>query len=1414
MLKTDQEYRNQIKQVGKYNLKDTHKWRERAIYFQEYGNYEPDNIIPDTKDWDDFWDEEERRIMEGLWIDGFYIPGLYYLYLNYLPIYQKQLKKYEFPDVYDSDYHTFLCLEHAIFLKQHFVVIKKRQCIDKDSFIYTPLGVETIESLFNQNYRGDIYSLNTKKELVVDSVEDIWLAKKVNQILKITLTGGKTIECTNKHKINTTQGWKEAKDLKIKDVLYTINPPFGNISIEESEAIVMGYFFADGSYSKKNIAPKFTNTNPDYLNDFEYHFLKWRSDSSIRKHIKGNVYDYVITNKEQSKGKPNPFKRYLFEQGLCNKDAERTIPIKYMNLDKESTALMINRIFAGDGWLSRMYNSHSNSHRYEIGIGSMSLKFLNQLSFLLSKFDINCSIKETSFGKKQKKKFYKLRIYKTTESEKFLSKIGIFKKDTDLNIVKIHNNKENTSQIKKIEILEKETLTYDLKTKNTASFFANGIHVHNSGFTLKFCTPLIREQFFGRGSPNYITTYEEAQVLKTWEVVLEPYREHMNAFTPWYRDFNPSKPLNWRVAKEVIDEYGRKLIKGRKNTLKGLVLSKSASKGVGGCNLKGTPIKMSNGTFKNVEDIKIGDFVVGKDGLPKKVLNLFSGVSEMFEIFQTKGKSYIVTPNHKLHLYDQKNNDCINIEVQDFVKLSNNRQKQLNGIKHKGIVYSNNDRNLPIDPYYLGLFLGDGCQGKYNILVNKTKDPEIFEYIKNLAIKENHDFSCIHRNLIRKEYNDQMYDLKLNSKIRKEGYTYNFEKLGLKRKFIPLEYKQSSIRQRLELLAGLIDSDGYYNHKKARFEISSKYDELFNDIVELCTDLGFTISKSIKINNGKKSTVYNKETIINAIYIKGELWKIPTKVNRKIAPNAKRRNSDGKSKLKVTNWGIGEYYGFECEDHLYILEDGTVTHNSATYIFCDEAGVNPVLSKFIGYVKPMIEYGDSVEGTIIVSGAVGELKHLEGGLKEYIVNPRKHNFYAVDNIWDKDNEFAGKKCGFFVPESWAYFGKDRDPKSEYFGQPFIDEHGNSFVERAEEYIKKKRLGLVPQNLDEDEDIVAEDDKFDISQKPLTLAECFQYRGENIFPLELLNPQIEKVERRELHGIYVDLYETQSKEIKHKILDKYTNKPILEHPIDPKRKDKEGVIQVWEFPPSNRATYGVYWAGVDIVKDSESINSPSMNVIHIYKGAHNMSEEYKEKIIVAKYMSRPKDKMEWFEKAIMLMEWYNAEALVENNVNWFIEEAIKIKKQHRIAKTPQWVKDMTPQGTSHLTKPYGVVTTPKLIEKILDVVSKYIKEPIYTEYNEETGEPTIHYGIERINDLQLLRELVNYRPKKEYEKGNYDSLYSFALALLQAEYNEVRGIIPKDIKENKNFSQKNAKLMLRSRFSHSNLKKLLNVNNIQ
>jgi len=1058
MLNTDQEYKDQIKKVGEYKLKDTHKWRERAIYFQENEYYT--DLVEDTHDWHEFWDEEEKRIREGLWVDDFYIPGLYYFYLNYLPIYHKQLNKYEFPDVYDMDYHTFLCLEHAIFLKKHFVVIKKRQ----------------------------------------------------------------------------------------------------------------------------------------------------------------------------------------------------------------------------------------------------------------------------------------------------------------------------------------------------------------AGFTLKFCVPLIRELFFERGSPNYIATFEEAQVLKTWTEVIDPYREHLNTHTAWYREFTPSKPLNWRTAKQVISESGRNITVGRKNILKGLILSKSPSKGVGGsarfifadeCFGKDTPVLMSDYSVKKIQDIQKGEFVLGSDGQPKEVINSCSGIDQMYEIQQRKGLNFTVNSKHKLVLEKRNhrtNNGIKHLTAEEYLNLDKYSLRTHYGIKNQTISYPKSE--LKLNPYFLGLWLGDGSTNACEVIVNLKTDIEILEFLKNYVESINYTYrlgNCTAPTC-------KMFSIKSN--FKHNIVTKEMKRLGIfSDKRIPLSYIKTSEEDRLQLLAGLIDSDGYLakgtTSYSFSYEIGVTKKDLAQDIKILARSLGFYVSNRTK---PAKKTFLKNGHIINtkeycSIQIRGDIKRIPVKVERKRPPEdyvKLKENNHLITSFKIQPKGFGEYYGIEIkgDSKLFLLEDFTVVHN---------CGVNPVLSKFIGYVKPMITYGDTTTGTIIVSGAVGELKHLEGGLKEYIQYPEKNSFYAVDNIWDKDNEFSGKKCGFFVPESWAYFGVDRDPTSEFYNQPFIDEHGNSFVERAEEYIKKKRDGLI----DEGE----EADKFDISQKPLTLAECFQYRGDNVFPTDLINPQIAKVEKNEDHGTFIDLYRTQDKVVKHKLLSKYDHKPILEHPIDPKRKDKDGVMQVWEFPPPNRQTYGVYWAGIDIVASATSNTSPSLNSIHIYKGSHNLSDEYTEDRIVAKFMSRTSDKMDFYKKAMLLLEWYNAEALVENNVTWFIEEAIKAKEQFRLARNPQWARDMTPQGISHINRPFGVLSGTKLIDKMIEAISSYIKEPTYVTYDENTGEPTQHYGVERIRDLQLLKELVNYRPKKEYEKGNYDSIFSFGLALLHAQNSEVLGIIPEDTKENVNFNQKNAKLMLRSRFSHTNLKKLSNANNI-
>ena len=414
----------------------------------------------------------------------------------------------------------------------------------------------------------------------------------------------------------------------------------------------------------------------------------------------------------------------------------------------------------------------------------------------------------------------------------------------------------------------------------------------------------------------------------------------------------------------------------------------------------------------------------------------------------------------------------------------------------------------------------------------------------------------------------------------------------------------------------------------------------------------------------------------------------------------------------------------------------------------------------------MITYGNVTTGTIIASGAVGELKHLDGGLKEIITNPEAHNFYYVENIWDKDNELAGKRCGFFVPESWAFFGEDEN------GVPFVDEHGNSDVERTEAYILRKREEIKQQSL--------EDYLFAISQAPLTLMECFQYRNESIFPKELIDKQISVIEMKEEHGTFIDLIPTKSGKPKHKILDKKTHPAILNFPVKPKEiSNKDGVIQVWEFPMEN-PPYGLYWAGVDICRDSESLNSPSIHCIDIFKGSHRLSTEFAANKPVASYRCRPKDKMDFYKKAMLLLDFYNAEALVENNIRWFIQEAIKDKKQYKISKTPKWLMDITPNSTSQLTMPYGVPMTTKLKEELIDTLVRYVSEVTHVTYDENTGEAIEHFGVERIKNLFVLKEMISWKPIKEQTpKDNYDNVISLGLAIMSAQKAEMLGIIQED-----------------------------------
>jgi len=411
---------------------------------------------------------------------------------------------------------------------------------------------------------------------------------------------------------------------------------------------------------------------------------------------------------------------------------------------------------------------------------------------------------------------------------------------------------------------------------------------------------------------------------------------------PYTRDHNWNDLFLPRKMKEEIKFSVESFLSSKdfylKNKLpwkKGLIFW-----GKVGCHAKGTNVILSDGSFKKVEDVEVGDFLLGPDGTPREVLKLVRGNELSYEITPNKGNSFIVNENHLLHLCHSanKNNDknlpkYLNISVKELLKLSTSLQQRLKLRKADAIEF-NNDDDLPIDPYFLGLWLGDGTTSAPELT---SADQEIIDYCKEYANKEGMNIKIIPTKskafTIRFSRKKQtQIENPLTSKLRKLGI---FDK-----KSIPQQYLTASIENRFKLLAGLIDTDGSHhigsktgfskfgkiNRGKGCFDFLQKDFIITEQIAFLVRSLGlgFTsraCTKSIKktgfVGNYYRSTIY------------GDIYKIPTIIPRKQAtkgnPNKDPLNIGFKSIKPIGN---NDYYGFTIDkDHLYLTGDFFIHHN-------------------------------------------------------------------------------------------------------------------------------------------------------------------------------------------------------------------------------------------------------------------------------------------------------------------------------------------------------------------------------------------------------------------------------------------------------------------------------------------------------
>ena len=352
----------------------------------------------------------------------------------------------------------------------------------------------------------------------------------------------------------------------------------------------------------------------------------------------------------------------------------------------------------------------------------------------------------------------------------------------------------------------------------------------------------------------------------------------------------------------------------------------AARPAMGKCLGRGTKVVMYDGTLKNVEDVKVGDQLMGDDSSPRNVLSTTSGQEQMYWVRQNKGIDYRVNESHILSLKrsrtegPHKNGDVLNINVKEYLEKSNKFKSNYKGYK---VAVEFEEKELKIDPYFLGLWLGDGAKEKVSVY---TQDNEVVEYLNNYASSLNLDLreyipngKCPEYSITNKKHVDGKTVFSLQKLLRDENL--------IKNKHIPENYLLNSSKNRLELLAGLIDSDGHYDIRANGYEITQKDENLAKQIKYLCDSLGFRSSLIKKKARIKK---INFECDVYRVRFFGNIDTIPVKIKRKKAKKWTVNRTWNQTGIKIEKDIVDDYFGFEIDGNkLFLLEDMTVTHNTA-----------------------------------------------------------------------------------------------------------------------------------------------------------------------------------------------------------------------------------------------------------------------------------------------------------------------------------------------------------------------------------------------------------------------------------------------------------------------------------------------------
>ena len=344
---------------------------------------------------------------------------------------------------------------------------------------------------------------------------------------------------------------------------------------------------------------------------------------------------------------------------------------------------------------------------------------------------------------------------------------------------------------------------------------------------------------------------------------------------------------------------------------------------LGKCFAPDTPVLMFDGTVKVAGHVRVGDQVMGPDSKPRTVLETHSGVDQMYRVSPSMGTPWLCNSQHIVGFID-RNGEWAERPVTQ-VPLGTNK-----ALKRVAVDFPTS-APLPIDPYFIGILLGDGYM-RHGVSVTTADTPIVWMLAQQAAKwdlqvkrKGKYSYALIRRkgafyaHSTRSKGRPASVRNPLHHALRGIGLA---DKVGVE-KHIPDVYRLASQEDRRQLLAGLIDSDGYVNGCTVSFTMKSRL--LTEGIAFVAGSLGYRVGSIKAVQKTCTQTQATGTYYSLNFSVPPGVEPPPTILDHKQIV-ANERAGIG---FNIEQAEVGSYVGFSVDgDHLFLLADFTVVHNS------------------------------------------------------------------------------------------------------------------------------------------------------------------------------------------------------------------------------------------------------------------------------------------------------------------------------------------------------------------------------------------------------------------------------------------------------------------------------------------------------